>query len=217
MVAAPKLTATLPMPGNADTAFSTVIAQSAQSSPSMSNTSVVSSPFWNPARYPCASIDETSALRSSRSGKNTIRALPAAAEGDELVADYAALGFTLGRHPLALLRERLAGLRFVPADELNAYPDRKLARGAGLVTCRQRPSTAKGTMFVTLEDESGLVNVVVHEALVGRQRRELLGARLLGVFGQIRREGRVVHLVASRVVDHSALLGRLVARARNFH
>ena len=144
-------------------------------------------------------------------------ALPAAAEGEELVADYAALGFTLGRHPLALLRERLARLRFVPAGELNAYPDRKLARGAGLVTCRQRPSTAKGTMFVTLEDETGLVNVVVHEALVGRQRRELLGARLLGVFGQIRREGRVVHLVASRVVDHSALLGKLMIPARNFH
>jgi len=135
-------------------------------------------------------------------------ALPAADEGEELVADYAALGFTLGRHPLTLLRERLAALRFVPASELNDYPDRKLARGAGIVTCRQRPGTAKGTMFVTLEDESGLVNVVVHEALVERQRRELLGSQLLGVFGQIRREGRVVHLVASRVV---------VTRSRNFH
>jgi len=144
-------------------------------------------------------------------------ALPAASEGEELVADYAALGFTLGRHPLTLLREHLASLRFVPAGELNDYPDRKLARGAGIVTCRQRPSTAKGTMFVTLEDETGLVNVVVHHALVDRQRRELLGARLLGVFGQIRREGRVVHLVASRVVDHSALLGQLVTHARNFH
>ncbi|MCB1889205.1 MAG: error-prone DNA polymerase, partial [Rhodocyclaceae bacterium] len=144
-------------------------------------------------------------------------ALPAASEGDELVADYAALGFTLGRHPLTLLRERLASLRFVPAGTLNDYPDRKLARGAGIVTCRQRPSTAKGTMFVTLEDETGLVNVVVHHALVDRQRRELLGARLLGVFGQIRREGKVVHLVASRVVDHSALLGQLTTRARNFH
>ena len=144
-------------------------------------------------------------------------ALPEASEGQALVADYAALGFTLGRHPLALLRERLAALRFEPTQAFNDSPDRKLARVAGIVTCRQRPGTAKGTMFITLEDETGLANVIVHEALVSRQRRELMGARLLGVFGQTSRQGKVVHLIASRVVDHSALLGRLDTRSRNFH
>ena len=90
-------------------------------------------------------------------------------------------------------------------------------RIAGLVTCRQRPGTAKGTLFVTLEDETGLTNVIVRPELFELQRRILLGARLMGVFGQISRQGRVVHLVASRVVDQSALLGELAARSRDFH
>jgi error-prone DNA polymerase len=136
---------------------------------------------------------------------------------EDLLADYARLGFTLGRHPLAFLRAELARLRFLAATAIAAAPDRMLARAAGLVSCRQRPATAKGTLFITLEDETGLINVIVHTALFERQRRILLGARLLGVYGQIRREGSVVHLVAGRVVDHSALLGALDARSRDFH
>ena len=143
--------------------------------------------------------------------------LAAPREGEELIADYARLGFTLGRHPLALLRERLAQMRFVTAENILCCADRQLARAAGLVTCRQRPGSANGTMFMTLEDETGVVNVIVSVELLERQRRELLGARLLGVYGQIRREGKVVHLVAGRVVDHSALLGALAARSRDFH
>lgn len=143
--------------------------------------------------------------------------LAAPGEGEDLVADYRALGFSLGRHPLALLRRQLERLRFVTAAELNGYPDRKLGRTAGVVTCRQRPGTASGVVFLTLEDETGSTNVIVHGDLVERQRRELLGARLMGVFGQIQREGLVVHLVAMRLVDHSALLGRLATRSRDFH
>lgn len=143
--------------------------------------------------------------------------LAAPSEGEAIVADYARLGFTLGRHPLALLRQRLAELRFVTAADVMASADRQLMRAAGIVTCRQRPGSAKGTMFITLEDETGVVNVIVSVELLERQRRELLGARLLGVYGQIRREAKVVHLVAGRVVDHSALLGRLNTRSRDFH
>jgi error-prone DNA polymerase len=143
--------------------------------------------------------------------------LAAPTEGEDLAADFRALGFTLGRHPLTLLRQQLARLRFVTAEELNRYPDRKLARAAGLVTCRQRPGTAGGVVFVTLEDETGVANIIVHADLVERQRRELIGARLLGVYGQLQREGEVVHLVAKRLVDHSDLLGSLVARSRDFH
>ncbi len=146
--------------------------------------------------------------------------LPALApptEGQDIVADYASLGLTLGRHPLALLRERLKSSRFVTADELRLRPRGKLVRTAGLVTCRQRPDTASGVVFVTLEDETGCINVVLWRDLVERQRREMLGARLLGVQGVIEREGDVVHLIARRLFDHSALLGPLAAASRDFH
>ncbi len=135
---------------------------------------------------------------------------------EDLVEDYARLGFTLGSHPLSLLRDRLAAMRFLSAAEIARCADRQLARAAGIVTCRQRPGTAKGTMFVTLEDETGLINIIVRPDLIERQRRELLGARLLGVFGQISRQGKVVHLTAGRVVDHSRLLGALETRSRDF-
>ncbi|WP_434516283.1 error-prone DNA polymerase [Dechloromonas sp. ARDL1] len=138
-------------------------------------------------------------------------------EGENLVADYQHLGLTLRAHPLTLLRTRLAGRRFVPAAELKRSGNRALVRTAGIVVGRQRPGTATGIVFVTLEDESGLTNVVIHPRLVDRQRRELLGASLLGVFGQLQVEGEVVHLVAKRLVDLSAWLGRLETFSRDFH
>ena len=156
-------------------------------------------------------------LLAAAPGGDVAATLDAPAETEDLLADYARLGFTLGRHPLSFVREQLARLRFITAADIAAAPDRMLARGAGLVTCRQRPGTAKGTLFVTLEDETGLTNVIVRPELFEQQRRILLGARLMGVFGQISRQGRVVHLVANRVVDHSALLGELAARSRDFH
>ncbi|NMG71250.1 error-prone DNA polymerase [Parazoarcus communis] len=147
----------------------------------------------------------------------TTLALQQPSEAEELHADYHRLGFTLGRHPLALLRDTLRGLRFLSASEIMQCSDRMLARGAGIVTCRQRPGTAKGTLFITLEDETGLTNVIVRPELIERQRRALLGARLLGVYGQISRQGQVVHLIAGRVVDHSAMLGLLDVHSRDFH
>jgi error-prone DNA polymerase len=143
--------------------------------------------------------------------------LAAPTEGENLVADYGSLGLTLGRHPLALLRRRLARMQLATASELNRLANDRPARIAGIVTCRQRPSTAKGVMFVTLEDETGYVNVVVWRDLVEKQRRELLHASLLGVEGKIQREGEVVHLVARRLTDHSRMLGRLAAPSRDFH
>jgi error-prone DNA polymerase len=94
---------------------------------------------------------------------------------------------------------------------------RALVRAAGIVVGRQRPGTATGIVFVTLEDETGLANIVVHPQLVDRQRRELLGSTLLGVYGQLQKEGEVVHLVARRLVDLSAWLGRLETSSRDFH
>ena len=146
-----------------------------------------------------------------------IPALAPPTEGQDIVADYASLGLTLGRHPLALLRKHLQQMKMVQAEKLRLYSHGSTVRAAGLVTCRQRPDTASGVIFVTLEDETGCVNVVVWGTLVERQRRELLGARLLGVQGVIEREGDVVHLVARRLFDHSALLGPLTASSRDFH
>jgi error-prone DNA polymerase len=142
------------------------------------------------------------------------------AEGESIVADYASLGLTLGRHPLALLRRELAEQRFLSAEELRQLPHGRGARAAGLVTCRQRPDTASGVLFLTLEDETGSTNVVVWRDVAERQRRELLGARLLGVQGVIERDGEVVHLVARRLSDQSSLLeGNLAPfapRSRDF-
>ncbi|WP_153132784.1 error-prone DNA polymerase [Dechloromonas hortensis] len=143
--------------------------------------------------------------------------LPAPGAGENLVADYHSLGLTLRQHPLTLLRPQLFERRFVTAAELKTTGHRALVRVAGIVVGRQRPGTATGVVFVTLEDESGLTNVVVQPQLVDRQRRELLGARLLGVYGQLQKEGEVVHLVAKRLVDLSAWLGRLETSSRDFH
>lgn len=136
---------------------------------------------------------------------------------DNLVADYRQLGHSLRPHPLTLLREHLAARRFLSAGELAQCGDRALVRVAGIVTGRQRPGTATGIVFVTLEDETGWTNVVVKPGLVEKQRRELLGAPLLGVYGQLQCADGVVHLVAQRLVDLSAWLGRLETRSRDFH
>ena len=138
-------------------------------------------------------------------------------EGQNLAADYASLGLTLGRHPLALLRERLRRQRLVTAAELHGFPHGRLTRAAGLVTTRQRPGTASGVTFLTLEDETGQINVVVWRDLADRQRRELLGARLLAVYGVVERQGEVAHLIAGRLRDLTPLLGSLVTQSRDFH
>jgi error-prone DNA polymerase len=144
-------------------------------------------------------------------------ALPSPTEGENLLADYASTGLTLGRHPLALLRPRLARLRFASSEDIRQLPGGSPVRAAGIVTGRQRPGTASGTVFVTLEDESGTVNVIVWPHLVEAQRRELLGSQLMGVEGTLEREGEVMHLVAKRLSDHSELLGSLKIESRDFH
>jgi error-prone DNA polymerase len=138
-------------------------------------------------------------------------------EGENIIADYASLGLTLGRHPLALLRPRLQRQRMLTAAELHALPHGRVTRVTGLVTGRQRPGTASGVTFVTLEDETGMINVIVWRDLAERQRKELLRANLLTVYGTLEREGEVVHLIAARLHDQTALLGKLAARSRDFH
>jgi len=138
-------------------------------------------------------------------------------EGQNLAADYASLGLTLGRHPLALLRDPLRRQRMVTAMELRSFPHGRLARAAGLVISRQRPGTASGVTFLTLEDETGSINVVVWRDLADKQRRELLGSRLLAVYGVLERQGEVTHLIAGHLKDLTPLLGDLVTHSRDFH
>ncbi|MFN9479710.1 MAG: DNA polymerase III subunit alpha, partial [Betaproteobacteria bacterium] len=142
-------------------------------------------------------------------------------EGQDIVADYRATALTLRRHPLALLRERLTGLRLATAARVTASRHQQPVRASGIVTCRQRPGTASGVTFVTLEDETGTINVVVWRAVAEKFRRELLGATLLTVYGHVERvdtpHAPVVHLIAQRLVDHSALLGGLNLPSRDFH
>jgi error-prone DNA polymerase len=169
------------------------------------------------AHWEVAGVENTTALLNDAPINEISPQLAVPSEGENLVADYASLGLTLGRHPLALLRPRLARMRLVQASELRQFPHGRLARAAGIVVGRQRPDTASGVVFVTLEDETGSVNVIVWRDLADSQRRELLGSRLMGVYGVVEREGEVVHLVAKRLIDHSALLGRLETSSRDFH
>jgi error-prone DNA polymerase len=143
--------------------------------------------------------------------------LTAPTEGQDIVADYRTLGLTLGRHPLALLRRQLASRRLVTAADILRAPHGRIARTAGIVIGRQRPDTASGVIFVTLEDETGCTNVIVWRDLSDRQRRELLGSRLMAVYGTVEREGEVVHVLASRLVDLTPMLGSLQTRSRDFH
>jgi len=142
--------------------------------------------------------------------------LAAPLEIQDIAADYAALGFSLRRHPVALLRRRLSEADIHTAAACRTLGDGASAAAAGLVICRQRPGSASGVIFLTLEDETGHVNVVVWPRLAERQRRVLLGARLMSVRGTIQIEQGVLHLVAGRLRDHSDWLGALQTHSRDF-
>ncbi len=138
-------------------------------------------------------------------------------EGQNLVADYASLGLTLGRHPLALLRARLQRERMASAAELQSFPHGRITRATGLVINRQRPGTASGVTFLTLEDETGQINVVVWRDLAEKLRRELLESRLLAVYGVLEQHNGITHLIAGHLRDFTPLLGSLVTHSRDFH
>ncbi|OAJ62771.1 error-prone DNA polymerase [Paraburkholderia ginsengiterrae] len=143
--------------------------------------------------------------------------LGAPSEAEDIVGDYRSTGLTLGRHPLALLRPQLLANKLMPASTLQTYRNGRLARACGIVTVRQRPETAKGVIFITIEDETGNVNVIIWPKVLEQQRKEVLGASLLGVLGVWQCEGEVRHLVAQRLIDMSYLLGELPSVSRNFH
>lgn len=143
--------------------------------------------------------------------------LPEALEGEEVVHDYQTVGLTLRSHPMLLLRPALSKRRLAKASDLDRLPNGRWVRYAGIVTVRQQPETAKGTVFISLEDETGNVQVIVWRSLKEQQRPEVLRARLLAVYGQWQRDGDVSNLIAHKLADLTPLLGSLATTSRDFH
>ena len=135
---------------------------------------------------------------------------------DEIRTDYETLGLTLNRHPLSRLRSRLARKGYPRSRDLAALPNECTVTFAGIVTLRQRPQTASGITFVTLEDEDGLVNVVVRRRIAERDRRALLESKLMLVRGHLESKDGVQHLIASRLENFNTLLGPLAVHSRDF-
>ncbi len=144
-------------------------------------------------------------------------ALPAPSAADDLLADYARLGLTLGAHPMALLRRKGRFPHCARSVDLRAWRHGALVRIAGLVTGRQRPGTATGVVFVTLEDETGNTSLVVWNTTLQRFRAEVLRGRLLEVKGTCERDGQVVHVIAGFIRDRSEELDGLAPQSRDFH
>jgi error-prone DNA polymerase len=176
--------------------------------------------------WEASAIQPAPALLRAVPTHETPLVLPQTPEGENILFDYQSTGLTLRRHPLALLRPRLASRGLLSAGELNALPNGREVAACGIVTVRQQPQTAKGTIFVTLEDETGPVNVIVWKSLRDTQRHEVLHARLLAVYGVWQRSeesdtregyGAVRNLVAHRLEDLTPLLGRLGTSSRDFH
>jgi error-prone DNA polymerase len=140
-----------------------------------------------------------------------------ASEGEAIALDYASTGLTLRRHPLALLRERISRRGWRSAEQLAQLKDGASAWACGIVTMRQQPETAKGVIFVTLEDETGSVNIIVWRHVRERQRPALLRSRLLAVAGQWQSKDGTTHLIARRLVDMTPWLGAVATNSRDFH
>lgn len=134
-----------------------------------------------------------------------------------VIADYSSVGLTLGAHPLSLLRERMNRERILRAIDLNEMDSGRMVRVAGIVLLRQHPSSANGVIFMTLEDETGPVNIIVWSSVAEAQRRPLLESRLLEVRGELQRQHGVTHVIARRLIDRSSLIGELLAKSRDFH
>lgn len=169
------------------------------------------------AQWDLLGIEQLGGILKNASARERNLELPLPTEGENIVADYMSTGLTLGRHPLALLRDKLKQKRILSSAEWREVPDGRYTRLAGIIKVRQRPGTATGIVFMTLEDETGHVNVVCWNTVVENFRREILGATMVAVYGETQRAGEVVHLIARKIEDLSWMLGELSTHSRNFH
>ena len=143
-------------------------------------------------------------------------AIPLPSVGEDMAADYASIGLTLGRHPISLIRKQLAARHCLSSADLVKTPHGRRVRFAGLVRMRQRPETASGVTFVTLEDEHGMVNAVVWKHIAEEQRMPLLESQLMAIDGRLERADGVQHLIVSRMENYGALLANLETGSRDF-
>jgi error-prone DNA polymerase len=137
--------------------------------------------------------------------------LPAMPLSEHVVNDYQTIRLSLKAHPMTFLREHYAAQKFLTADQLKNVRDGKRLSIAGLVLIRQRPGSAKGVVFITIEDETGIANLVVWPDVFGKQRKIVMGARVMAVHGIVQRDDDdgVIHVVARRLEDHSHMLRHL--------
>lgn len=142
--------------------------------------------------------------------------LHAPSEGEDILEDYQSTGLSLRRHPVALLRPRLENARVTRNHELRKIHDGQDVRVAGVVMFRQRPGSAKGTMFMTLEDESGIVNLIIRPPLIEAQRAAVVGGQFLIAQGRLQRQHDVTHVIAERFFDRSRWVGELPYLSRDF-
>ena len=168
------------------------------------------------ARWAALGVQRLPGLLAGHAAREAPLASRVPREGEDIVADYEATGLTLRRHPVALLRPRMDRLRLRRAEELPQLPDGVAVRVGGLVINRQRPQTAKGTMFMTLEDETGFHNLVIRVQLLDEQREAVLGGRLLLARGRLQNVSGVIHIVVERFRDVSEWLGALPTHSRDF-
>jgi error-prone DNA polymerase len=168
------------------------------------------------ARWDVAGVEKPLELLTSMRFNEALPMLRRPTESEDIAADYRHLDLTLGRHPLALLRERLVEHGILDARSVAGLAPGARVRAAGLVITRQRPSSASGVTFVTLEDETGYLNLVIWDSLAQSERRIVRAAALMGVVGKVQKEAGVLHVIAERLFDHSEWLGSIVTRSRDF-
>jgi error-prone DNA polymerase len=168
------------------------------------------------ARWAVAGVEKPTPLLTSMDRYEAAPLLRKPTEGQDIVADYQSLGLTLGRHPMQLLRHRLDRYRYLQAERIADLPTGTAVSVAGLVITKQRPGTASGVIFVTLEDETGHINLVVWKQVAEQYRAALLNSKLMGIQGELQIEGDVIHVIARQLIDHSDMLGNLVVTSRDF-
>ena len=169
------------------------------------------------AAWTAGGIEKTSPVFPSPRIREAVPMLRAPHAGESVCADYASTGLTLGPHPLALLRRQLESLGVVTSADIGRSQHGHYVHAAGIVTTRQSPSSANNVTFVTLEDETGNINLVVWQRLAESQHQALVGSQLLGVRGQVQREGQVIHVIAHHLRDYTTMLGSLTTQSRDFH
>lgn len=155
-------------------------------------------------------------LLAGQKRRHATPSLPCMSQGEHVIADYRSIGLSLRAHPMQLLRERLIAAKAMTCAEALSAKDGRTVRTAGIVTVRQRPGTAKGTIFITIEDETGIANIIVWPSLVETYRNPIISASLLVVEGRLQRsEENVTHIIATRLADRSRWIAELDAPLPN--